>query len=212
MSSVFYLCESGEVKKRANAYRRTYIRLKGVLFDVVKSVGSDKSYIDDTMMLISGVKFDGPVPAGWSKPHRRTKDCRPLRTKENAELLKHFTPFGCYCVKAHPELQKFWDWLECPDSYRWKSADGKSSGSRGIGDFFRNLQMYWYAERGPLLLKTPDVAAAKEEAEKEKRIVEGNVLNWQPPKGLRRILPQKWDLMQAEHAARKGEKDGDSDD
>jgi hypothetical protein len=43
------------------------------------------------------------------------------------------------------------------------------------------------------------VAAAKARALKEGRTIDGNVLDWVPPKGLKEILSEEWDLMAAKH-------------
>jgi hypothetical protein len=45
----------------------------------------------------------------------------------------------------------------------------------------------------------PDVALAKAECAKNGYTVEGNALDWTPPKGLKEILLEEWELMAAKH-------------
>lgn len=194
----FYICVSGEVRRHAEEHRRTFCRLRDHLWKIVESLGSDEAIINDTMMLIDGIKFAGGPPTGWTKPDK--SGCsRPKRGTLPPETQKFFTPGGSYWIKPHEELKAFGDWLKCPFDYSYKSKDGTTSGSNTIGRLFADSFVYWYNPKGPILLVLPDVAAAKSRAAKKKEIVEDNVLNWTPPKGLKEILSEEWDLMTAKH-------------
>lgn len=207
-TSVYYLCESGEVRKRANSHRTTYIKLKTALVNAVEALGCKDASVDETMMRLRGVVFPGAVPAGWSKPDKHRLS-RPLRLKENEAVRKHFTPDGGYMVERHPQLQEFFTWLGCPTGYRY--TQGKTcSGNTCIGNIFAPVGVYWYAARGPLMLRTPDVAKEKADAASEKREVEKGALDWKPPKGLRRILAEEWALMQAKYERAHPEKRGEA--
>ena len=50
------------------------------------------------------------------------------------------------------------------------------------------------------------MAKAKAASIERGEIVDDNVLDWVPPKGLKEILPEKWDLMAAEHKIKTGSK------
>jgi hypothetical protein len=201
--SLYYLCESGEVKIKAEEYRDTFIKLKKALWAVVHGLGCEKASFCDDMMLLRGVVFPGTPPAGWTKPSREGLS-RPKRNKENAETLKHFTPFGCYELETHQDLLPLWEWLRCPTGYRYIGPGPGVSGSCRIGNLFDPVQAVWYCGKGPICLILPDVEAERREAIDSGRTVVDGVLNWTPPEGLQRILPEKWDLMAAEHAATKG--------
>jgi hypothetical protein len=194
-----YLCTSGEVKKRAEEHRRVFLRLRARLWKVVKSFGSDEASICDSMMLICGIHFkDGPPP-GWTKPGRYDNCSRPKRGTVPPEIRALFTPGGSYVVEPHEELKPFGEWLNCPFRYSYTSKDGTCSGSSTIGRIFADSFVYWYDPSGPLMLILPDVAAAKVRSIKKREIVDGNVLDWQPPVGLKEILSEEWDLMKAKH-------------
>jgi hypothetical protein len=193
-----YLCTSGEVKRHAEEHRHTFIRLREQLWKVVKSFGSDEASICDTMMLIRGIKFKGAPPEGWTKPNRY-EGSRPKRGTLPPETMKFFTPGGSYFIETHPELKALNEWLKCPFSYSYQSKDGKTTGRNTIGRLFSDGFTYWYSSTGPIMLILPDVAAAKARAKEKKEIVDGNVLDWTPPKGLKEILKEEWDLMAAKH-------------
>ena len=200
-----YLCTSGEVKRRAEEHRRTFIRLKENLWKVVKSLDSDEACINDAMMLIEGIRFKGVyVPDGWTKPDRRMLS-RPKRGTLPPETMKFFTPGGSYAIETHPELKAFNDWLKCPFSYSYQSKDGTMTGRNTIGRLFSDGFTYWYSSTGPIMLVLPDVTAAKKRAKEKKEIVDGSVLDWTPPKGLKEILREEWDLMAAKHSLKKVE-------
>lgn len=201
----YYLIKSGEVKKRAEEHRKTYIRLMDELWKVVESFGCTEARIDRRMMLIEGLRFKGDVPLGWTKPKRRGVSY-PKRGTLGASTKKFFTPSGSYCVETHPELQSFEKWLGCPFHCAWKSKDGKSSGSYHLGRLFSDGVVFWYDPQGPMMLELPDVARAKKDAEEQGRIVENKVLDWVPPKGLKEILKEEWDLMAAKHKHREKER------
>lgn len=194
----YYLVKSGEVKRRAEEHRKVFIRLRQELWKIVESFGSDTASICDTMMIIEGIKFKGSPPEGWKKPGRYGLSL-PKRGTLTPELRKYFPPSNSYRVETHPELKSFGAWLKCPFGYQWKSKDGKSSGSYLIGRIFSKGFVFWYDPEGPIMLELPDVAGAKKRAEENGEIVENNVLDWVPPKGLKEILKEEWDLMAAKH-------------
>ncbi len=194
---IHYLCASGEVKKRAEAHRRAFTKLRKALFDVVHSLGATRCRIQDSMLLLQGITFEGEPPTGWTKKDKGGCS-RPKPTKANAEILKHFTPSGGYCIETHPDLLDFEKWLGCPMSYEYTQAP-TSKGWSTIGRMFADGVLYWYSATGPILAILPDIAAARIYAEEHRQVVVGNVLDWKPPKGLKRILPEEWKLMQAKH-------------
>lgn len=195
----FYICASGEVRKRANAYRAAHRRLYSALFDIVHSLGANEASIESSMMKLRGIAFLKGAPSGWTKPDKHGLS-RPMKTKENAEILRHFTPGGCYSVEMHPELRSFFEWLKCPCGYEYKS--GTCEGWTRIGAGFDPVGLFWYTTNGPILLKTPDMAAARKNAADSKQIVTNNVLNWTPPKGCKKVMIEEWKLMQAKHERR----------
>lgn len=185
--SLFYLANSGEAKKKAWEYRASFIRLGAALFKIVESFGATKASTCDTMMLLRGVILPKPLD-GWTKPDRDGLS-RPLKTKANADLLRHFTPGGYYAVKEHPELAAFNEWLKCPCGYSYTQGPN-ISGTTRIG------------KHGPVGVVLPNVAKERAEAVAAGKKVENNVLDWKPPRGLKRILCEEWDLMEAKHKAR----------
>jgi hypothetical protein len=198
----YYLCKSGEVKKHAEEHRRTFLRLRAKLWKVVTSFGSDEASICDTMMLIRGIHFKDGTPAGWTKPGRHDRCSHPKRGTLSPEIQAFFTPSGNYFIELHEELKPFGDWLKCPFHYSYTSKDGRCSGRSTIGRIFADSFVYWYDPAGPIMLILPDVAAAKARSVKKREIVDGNVLDWQPPAGLKEILSEEWDLMEAKHKRR----------
>ena len=212
MKPKYYICESGEVRKKANAHRAAFIRLKSALFDVVNSLGAKQCRIETDMMLLSGIYFPNDPPAGWTK--KGPRGSRPKPIKANADILKHFTPSTPYQVTTHPELQALWDWLKCPASYSWKMPGKEHSGWEMIDHRFSTHQACWLDANGPVVLILPNVAAAKAKALELGRAIEGSALDWTPPKGLREILPEEWDLMKARHqlaVAQRKKIDGEED-
>lgn len=193
----YYICKSGEVKHRAEEHRTTFLRLKDKLWEVVNSFGSERASIDTRMMLIQGIEFKGEPPVGWTK--KKNGVSKPKRGTLPPEVRKFFTPDGSYYVTPHEDLNPLAKWLNCPFGYSWKSKDGKSSGMHHLGRLFSDGFTYWYDKDGPIMLELPDVAKAKAESIKRGEIVENNVLDWVPPKGLKEILPEEWDLMAAKH-------------
>lgn len=199
----YYLCKSGEVKRRAEEHRKAYIKLKSKLWKVVESFGSDSASIDTQMMLIRGIAFKGDAPTGWTKEKHGVS--RPKKGTLPAEVRRFFVPDGGYMVETHKDLVGFLQWLGCPFGYGWKSKEGASSGSSHIGRLFARDRMFWYDEHGPIMLELPDVAGAKARAAEAGHIVDDNVLDWTPPKGLKEIMKEEWDLMAARHErAEKG--------
>lgn len=197
--SLFYLANSGEAKKKAWEYRAAVIRLGAALFKIVESYGATKASTHDTMMLLRGVILPKPLD-GWTKPDSNGLS-RPLKTKANADLLRHFTPDGYYTLKEHPELAAFSDWLKCPCGYSYTQGPN-ISGSTRIGSLFRPIQVVWYSEHGPVGVVLPNVAKERAEAVAAGKTVKDNVLDWKPPRGLKCILSEEWDLMAAKHKAR----------
>lgn len=193
----YYLCKSGEVKRRAEEHRKTFLRLRAELWKVVESFGATAARLDDRMMLIQGIEFKGEPPVGWTKKKHGVS--RPKRGILGFNERKFFTPDGSYSVETHKELRPFGDWLKCPFSYLWNSKDGKSSGRNHIGRLFSDGFTYWYDPAGPIMLELPDVEAAKKRALERGEIADNNVLDWVPPKGLKEILGEEWGLMAAKH-------------
>lgn len=198
----YYLVKSGEVRRRAEEYRKTYIRLKANLWKIISSFGCEEASLDVRMMLIRSLRFKKAPPAGWTKPNRWGLS-RPKPGTLKPEIRKFFTPSGTYCVETHMELKSFEAWLACPFGYSWKSKDGKSSGSATIGRLFSDGFVYWYDPEGPIMLELPDVAGAKKRAAERGELVDNNALDWVPPKGLKEILSEEWDLMAAKHERAK---------
>lgn len=198
--SAFYLLNSGEVLKRAQQYREIFIRLRTELFGFVHSMGCERACVDETMMLLRGIVFEGSPPKGWKKPCKKHGLSRPNPTKANAAALRWFTPAAPHAIKPHPELQGFLQWLDCPSSYAYKT-DGGGWGSKSIGDFFNHTVLAWYSPDGPILLKTPDHHAAVLEAKAMGITPTDAALDWKPPVGCEQILIERWRLMEAEHDA-----------
>ncbi len=192
----YYLVKSGEVKRRAEEYRKTYLRLHTQLWKVIGSLGCEKASICRTMMLIRGLCFEGDPPKGWTKPKHGIS--YPKRGTLSPDVQKFFQPQTCW-VTLHKDLKPFVDWLDCPFHYTWKFKDGKTSGSNTLGRLFSDGFVFWYDPKGPIMLELPDVARAKKRAEERGEIVDGNKLDWVPPKGLKEILKEEWNLMQAKH-------------
>lgn len=191
----YYLCKSGEVKRRAEEHRATYKRHMDKLWKVVNSFGSDTARIEKRMLLIEGIAFKGEPPKGWTKPKYGIS--RPKLGTLKPEVRRCFTPSGSYFVETHKDLKPFQEWLGCPFHYSYKTKTG--SGTSTIGRLFSEGFVYWYSETGPILLELPDVAGAKKEALASGETIDNNVLDWVPPKGLKEILPEEWDLMVAKH-------------
>ena len=195
--SSYYICASGEVRKRANAYRDAHAVLYKALWAVVHSLGSDKASIDTTRVKLRGVVFAGAAPEGWTKPDKH-KLSRPKNLKANAEMLKHFTPSGGGMVERPPSMQVFFDWLACPSGYEYTCGDNHKGWSR-IGEGLAPTGLYWYSSETPILLKTPDFEDARRYAAGDGCTVVGDTLNWTPPKGCKPILHEEWALMQAKY-------------
>lgn len=198
-SDHYYLIEGGEVLEHAERYRVTFNRLKDALFEIVTSLGCTEAWLNHDMMLLRKIRFSGSPPEGWTKKDIEGGS-RPRKTKSNEAMLRHFTPGGCYMVTVHPELAAFNEWLRCPTGYAYKTDDGGSGATR-IGRLSNAVSIYWYHKTGPLLLVTPDVAAAKRYAASKGYIVENDALSWTPPNGLRPILREEWALMKAKYEA-----------
>jgi hypothetical protein len=86
----YYLCQSGEVKRRAEEYRQVNLRLRAKLWDVISSFGAEKASICGTMMLIRGIAFKGAPPKGWTKPRHGIS--RPKPGTLSPELRQYFQP------------------------------------------------------------------------------------------------------------------------
>ncbi len=196
----YYICKSGEVKKRAEEYRKTFLRLKAELWRVVETFGADSASIDDEMMLIRGIAFKGATPQGWTKPKHGIS--YPKRGTLGFDARKHFTPSGSYSVEMHKELRPFREWLKCPFGYHYTIKAGQ--GFTHIGRLFNRSFVYWYDSSGPIMLELPDVAGAKARALESGETVVDGVLDWVPPKGLKEILPEEWALMAARHKQATG--------
>jgi hypothetical protein len=192
-----YICVAGNVKKHAEAYREAHMRLYGKLITVAKSVGVTSIHYEPSMMLLISLYFKEAPPAGWTKKDKYGRS-RPLPTLANKEMLTHFTPGGSHQITTHPELLAFQTWLGCPLSYNYKQGD-TCSGWSTIGRLFSDGLLYWYSVTGPIVLVIPDMVAARKYAKENKQIVTDNVLDWKPPKGLKEILPEEWELMAAKH-------------
>lgn len=195
---VYYLCASGEAKRQANAYRRTFLRLHDALRKIAKDLGAQTMDVSECMRLRS-LGFKGNPPPGWTKPDKHGHS-RPLKRRANAAILQHFTP-EIYRVMPHADLQPFFTWLACPTSYEYTTGNGW--GSHSIGRLSKPIGLAWLGRTGPILLWTPDVAAARRAAAKRPgEKVKGNALNWKPPAGLRRIPLEQWKLLEAKHNLR----------
>ena len=191
----YYICKSGEVKRRAEEHRKIYLRLKVQLWKVVESFGVTEASICSTMMLIRGLCFKGEPPAGWTKAKHGIS--YPKRGTLAPEVRKFFTPSGSYTVETHKEMLPFMTWLNCPFHYTYTTKDG--SGSSTIGRLFSDGFVYWYDPKGLIMLELPDVAAAKKHCTECKEIPDNNMLDWVPPKGLKVIMIEEWNLMSAKH-------------
>lgn len=205
-----YLCNSGEVKKRAEAHRAIFTKLRHDLFDIVASVGATKCHIQDSMMLLQGIIFDDDAPDGWTKNNKKMGS-RPKNIEANKEILKHFTPGRSYSIKTHSELAVFLQWLGCPMSYLYSKGE-HHSGSHSIGRIFADSILYWYSVDGPILAVLPDVALARKQSVENGEAVVGNVLDWKPCKGLKEIMPEEWDLMKAKHKRMKANNETKKDE
>ena len=148
-----------------------------------------------TMMLLEGIKIPGALPEGWHRPKWLYGFARPMLRKENKEILKHFTPHGTYCIKPHPDLQVFYDWLKCPTWYNYTDARGGKCGS-SIGG---KVDLGWFSADGPILLTLPDIASIKADMQVPGYTLTDKALDWTPPKGLRETCEEEWAFMVAEH-------------
>ena len=191
----YYICKSGEVKRQAEEYRKTYLRLKTKLWEVAESFGVAEASLCPQMMLIRGLCFKGEPPAGWTKAKHSIS--YPKRGTLAPGVREFFTPPGSYTVTTHKELLHFQTWLNCPFHYSFTTKDG--SGSSTIGRIFSDGFVYWYDPTGPIMLELPDVAAAKKRCKAKKEIPDNNMLDWVPPKGLKEIMIEEWNLMSAKH-------------
>lgn len=202
----YYLCKSGEVKRRAEEYRATYLRLKAKLWEILESFGAEEASICPTMMLIQGIAFKGEPPAGWSKKKHGVS--RPKPGTIAPELRRFFQPNSCW-IELHKDLAPFRDWLACPFHYTYTMKPGNplkiTSGSGHLGRLFSDGFVFWYDPAGPIMLELPDVAGAKKRADERGEIVDNHALDWTPPKGLKETLSEEWDLMAAKHKLATGQ-------
>lgn len=199
----YYICKSGEVKKQAEKHRKVFIQLVEDLWSVITALGGKEARLCYTMMLIKGIKFEKQPEVGWTKPDKFGLS-RPKQGTLQPDLMQYFTPKGSYAVTLHPELKEFKDWLKCPFWYSYKTQGG--SGSITIGRLFADTFVYWYDPKGPILLELPDVARAKREAINNNQTIDNDVLDWKPPKGLKEILIEEWNLMAAKHKKKQKER------
>lgn len=204
--SSYYLIKSGEVLKRANEYRANYKVLHEELFAYVESLGCCRASVEKCSMKLRGIVFPQsvpvPVPKGWTKPDRHNLS-RPKNTKANADALRYFTPSGGYVLQWHPKFQEFYDWLGCPTKYSYTLPGKRVSGTTGIGELVIPVNLYWYNDKSPMMLRVPDMEQAKADADTDGRVLnDPKVLNWKVPKGCKKILVEKWQLMEAEYAQR----------
>jgi hypothetical protein len=205
--SDYYLIKSGEILERANKYRQDYKVLHEELFAFVESLGCCRASVEKRIMKLRGIVFPPsvpvPVPEGWTKPDKYNLS-RPKNTKANANALRYFTPSGGYVLQWHPKFQEFYAWLGCPTKYSYTHPGKGVSGTTGIGELVNPVDLYWYNDKSPMMLKVPDMEQAQDEADTDGRVLDDpKVLEWKVPKGCKKILPEKWKLMEAEYVHRQ---------
>jgi hypothetical protein len=194
----YYLCTGKRAYAEANKYRQFHNGKVSALQEVAASIGATNFRYHPEMLLLTHVKLpDDKLTKSWTKP--KGGYSRPKKRRGNEPLLKHFTPSGWYTVEANDGLKEFWDWLGCPDSFDYTEGGcdcWSSLGSAGV---------YWFSADGPLLVRTPDIAAAKAYADMRDYQVTNGKLDWKPPRGLKEILKEEWDLLRAKHEAKRKE-------
>lgn len=198
---LYYICEHGEAKAKAEEYRSAYERLRGELFAVAARFGAKEAIICDEMMLLRGIKITGDIPSGWSTPSWLHGCARPKRIKANADILRHFTPHGSYCIEMHRELRPFFDWLAFPRRYAYTTADG--TGWSGIWSGIHGIQPEWFAIDSPVGIALRDLAAIKAKAIANGETPSDSALDWVPPAGMRLSSKEEWDYLKARHAFEK---------
>lgn len=194
----YYLLTGGEILDRAIAYREAIVARKREIADVLKSIGAEQYWLNDTSMKVNAVSFSGSVPEGFTKPK---KDGRSWPKKGNKEsYVEIFQPDGI--VEMFPPLSEFIEWLGCPTHYSYTRDHGTATGCTCIGHTFKPIGMYWYSTDSPIMLKIPNVEYYQREAEADGRVIVDDVLSWRMThEGAEAILLEKWTWMVAEHEA-----------
>lgn len=192
----YYLIEGEPWLTVARDYVDEVFRVCSEVWEYVESIGASHYWRAGKDGRLFAVGFDGTPPDGFRKPNRKGQ-CIPKKSSEYA------AQFAALPILPDPR-ESILSVAEIPTRISYGGKHGR--GSMSIGNLFEPMSIACFHGDGPFLLRIPDVAAeiADLKAQDEGIIIEGGLDDWRMDEtGLRAILIEEWNLMEARHKLSK---------
>lgn len=200
---LYYLVQEGEISKDAQQFRKNWIaQRKKIITYLKKHFPHCTGYCIGWNGVIWSLKFEqGKVPEGFCKLDRNGG----TRPKKKSETWGVFDKIPTIEENSDPLLIKKYN---IPLFIEYKTKD-KSQGLTRIGNWSFTTSLEWFDNKGPILLKLPNVKQAIEMFKVDHpgaTIVNKEILKWKPPEGLKPIMKEEWELIQAKHEMKEKKK------
>lgn len=195
----YFIPESGEILEKAQAYRAEYNRIRKIWWDFIQSKGA-VAYREGATGGVGELLFapNAKIPEGLKK-------CKVPDKKGNYAYRPRFRSEIAKELAALPPLPDVKEYLASTDflldvEFKTSTDPEEPTSKLPVGNPQYQLGIDWYNADGPLLVILPDQAllcAFLKRKHPEVTFINNEDKHDPITTGMREILVQEWDLMEA---------------